>query len=374
MNKLKCYFIVFISFIFLYGCVQTNILDKIGLTTLIGYDKGTEEKIATTAVIREVNPEFQSNVEVLTTENETSKGNRMEANRRLSKKIMVGQMRVVLFGDDLAKESLHYYIDTNLENASVSNSVYMAVVEGKTSSLLSYEYKDIEDIGQHIFRLIEQNVRQEYMISATLHQIAHDYYSFGKDLAMPIIKRNGELVELSGVALFKGSKMVGSLPANDSFYVKIVRDTFKVGLFETILDKEDIPSKVLQKPAEKITVAFDAIHSNRKIKLVNADTPEFDLNIDIRSRVLEVYPDINLGDAKNVKILQDAIEKKLTKEIERVIAHSQEVESDIFGFGEKYRSSVRHSKLTKEKWHKMYKDMKVNVNVKFVILRDGVFE
>lgn len=66
--------------------------------------------------------------------------------------------------------------------------------------------------------------------------------------------------------------------------------------------------------------------------------------------------------------------KKLTKEIERVIAHSQEVESDIFGFGEKYRSSVRHSKLTKEKWHKMYKDMKVNVNVKFVILRDGVFE
>jgi len=35
---------------------------------------------------------------------------------------------------------------------------------------------------------------------------------------------------------------------------------------------------------------------------------------------------------------------------------------------------VRHSKLTKEKWHKMYKDMKVNVNVKFVILRDGVFE
>lgn len=57
-----------------------------GLTTLIGYDVGTEHKIATTAVIREVNPEFQSKVEVLTTENDTSKGNRMEANRKLSKK------------------------------------------------------------------------------------------------------------------------------------------------------------------------------------------------------------------------------------------------------------------------------------------------
>jgi len=64
----------------------------------------------------------------------------------------------------------------------------------------------------------------------------------------------------------------------------------------------------------------------------------------------------------------------MSKEITRIIAHSQEVESDIFGFGEKYRSIVRHSNLTKDKWHEMYKNMKVNVKVKFVILRDGVFE
>ncbi|ODV56364.1 Ger(x)C family spore germination protein [Lysinibacillus fusiformis] len=374
MNKLKRYFIVLIPFAILYGCVQTNILDKVGLTTLVGYDVGTEHKMATTAVIREVNPEFQSKVEILTTENDTSKGTRMEANRKLSKKIMVGQMRVVLFGEDLAKDDLRYYIDTNLENASVGNGIYMAVVEGKTAPLLKYEYKDIEDIGQHIFRLIEQNVRQEYMISATLHQIAHDYYSVGKDLAMPIIKRDEELVELSGVALFKGGKMVSSLSARDSFYVRIIRDTFKVGLYEAVLEKEDVPSKILQKPANKITIAFDAIHSKRKMTLVNADTPEFDLNINIRSRVLEVYPDINFDDPKSVRILEEAVEKKMSKEIARVIAHSQKVESDIFGFGEKYRSVVRHSDLTKDKWHKMYKDMKVNVNVDFVILRDGVFE
>lgn len=374
MNKLRCCFIVLLSLIFLYGCVQTNILDKVGLTTLIGYDVGTKHKIATTAVIREVNPEFQSKVEVLTTENDTSKGNRMEANRKLSKKIMVGQMRVVLFGEELAKDDLRYYIDTNLENANVSNSIYMAVVEGKAAPFLKYEYKDIEDIGQHIFRLIEQNIEQEYMISATLHQIAHDYYSIGKDLAMPIVKRDGEFVKLSGVALFKGGKMVSSLPARDSFYVKIVRDTFKVGLYEAILEKEDIPPKLKHKSSDKITVAFDAIHSKRDMVLVDASKPEFDLNIQIRSRVLEVYPDINQGHRESVAALEKAIEKKLAKEITRVIAHSQEVESDIFGFGEKYRSAVRHSNLTKDKWHKMYKDMKINVKVKFVILRDGVFE
>lgn len=115
---------------------------------------------------------------------------------------------------------------------------------------------------------------------------------------MPIIKRDDELVELSGIALFKGNKMVSTLPAKDSFYVKIVRDTFKVSLYETVLENEDVPSEILQKPANKITVAFDAIQSKREMMLVDADTPTFDLNIKIKSRVLEVYPDINQGDPK----------------------------------------------------------------------------
>lgn len=374
MRKFNIYFILLFLVGILTGCAETNILDRVGLTTLVGYDVGTEEKIATTAVIREVNPEFQSNVEIVSTENNTSKGSRMKSNRKLSKKITVGQMRVVLFGEELAKDNLHYYIDTHLENASVSNSLYMAVVEGKTTPLLEYEYKNIDDIGQHIFRLLEQNIKQEYMISATLHEIAHDYYSVGKDFAMPIIKRDEEFVEISGIAIFKGGKMVSTLPVKDSFYIKLVRDSFKSGLFETILKDEDIPTDILKNPPEQIPVAFDAINSKRELKLVDASTPEFDLNLKIKARLLEVYPDVNLGDPKVVAKLEKAVSKNLSREISRIIAQCQDVDSDIFGFGEKYRSSVRNSKLTKEKWHKLYKNMKVNVNVDFVILRNGVFE
>lgn len=374
MKNPSFYFILLFLLGMLTGCVETNILDKIGMVTLVGYDVGTEEKVATTAVIREVNPEFQSNVEVLTTENETSKGNRMKTNRKLARKIMAGQMRVILFGEELAKDDLHHYIDTQLESAEISNALYMAVVEGKTAPLLKYEYKNIDDIGQHIFKQIEQNIKLETMISATLHEIAHDYYSPGTDIAMPILKRDEEVVELSGIALFNGGKMVGTLPVNDSFYVKLLRDTFKAGIFETILHEDEISSNLLKQNANEISIAFDAIHSKRILKLVDASTPEFDLLLQLKARVVEVFPDLNIGDPKVVAELEKAIGKKLSKEISKVIAQTQEVESDIFGFGEKYRSSVRKSNLTKEKWHKKYKDMKVNVEVDFVILRDGVFE
>lgn len=374
MRKFRIYFILLVLVSILVGCTETNILDRVGLTTLVGYDVGTEEKISTTAVVREINPEFQSNVEVITTENETSKGNRMKANRKLSKKITVGQMRVVLFGEEVAKGDLHFYIDSLLENPSVSNGLYLAVVEGETSELLQHEFKNIDDIGQHIYRLMEQNIKNEHMISSTLHEIAHDFYMKGKDIAIPIIKRDEEFVELTGVALFHDGKMVSAIPVQDSFYVKIMRDSFKSGLFETIIQEDEIPPTLMKDTLSEMPVAFDAIRSKRTLELVDPTTPEFDVQLKIKARLLEVHPDINTGDPKVIEALESAVSKNLSKELTRIVTQSQSVQSDIFGFGDKYRSKVRNSELTKEKWHEMYKNMKINVKVKFEILRDGVFE
>ncbi|MEK5215727.1 Ger(x)C family spore germination protein [Psychrobacillus sp. FSL H8-0487] len=374
MKNYRLYFILLFLPILLIGCVETNILDRVGLVILVGYDVGKEERMATTSAVREVNPEFHSNVEVVTTENSTSKGNRVKTNRKLSKKVVVGQMRVVLFGEELAKDGIHRYVDAHLENPTVSNGLYMAVTEGEVAPLLEYEYQNIEDIGQHIFRLLEQNIEQENMISSTLHEVGRDLYSEGVDLFMPIIKKEEELVELSGIAIFKNDKMVSSIRPEDTFYVKLIGGNYKSGTFETILTKEEIPDDLMKNKPDEIPIAFDALTSEKELKLINKNTPEFDLNITIKTRLTEIYPDVNIGDPKTVKKLEDAISKNLSSEISRVIAYCQSVESDIFAFGDKYRSSVRNSNLTKEKWHELYKNMKVNVKVDLTILRSGVFE
>ncbi|MGE7978300.1 Ger(x)C family spore germination protein [Psychrobacillus sp. NPDC093200] len=375
MKKLSFYLITLFLCIILVGCAETNILDRIGLTTLVGYDIGSEEEnIKTTAVIREVSPEFQSNVEVVTAEEATSKGARVKTNRKLSKKIMVGQMRVILFSEEIAKDDIHYFIDAHLENASVSNGVYMAVVEGPMSSLLEYKYENIEDIGQHIYRLLEQNIESEYMISSTLHVVARDYYSAGRNIVMPIIKREEEFVEISGIALFKDGNMSGRLSAEDSFFVKIIRDNYKHGNFQTKLKEEDISPSLMKNPFDEIPLAFDTVKTDRKLKLVNSTTPEFDLNITIKGRLLELRSDIDVGNPKIVDELEKGISNNLKREISRVISIGQKYESDVFGFGESYRSSVRNSKLTNEKWHELFKTMKVNVKVDFELVRNGVFE
>jgi spore germination protein len=370
----KLYILILFLFISLVGCTQSKVLDELGLTTLVGYDLGSEDGVTATAVILQVNPELQSNVEVISAEDQTSKGTSAKINRKNSQKIMFGQMRVSLYGEELSKEGIGHYIETLSRNPSMSSSIIMAVVDGQTKSLLGYQYQNIENIGEHIFKLLEQNVKYEHMIPSTLHEVSHDYYSAGTDISMPVIKRNDESVEISGVAIYKRDKMVGQLSAEDSFYVKLIRDNYDSGTFETLIKGDYLPSSLVNNPPDEIPVVLDTIKSKRDLKLTNPKTPEFDLHLTMEARLLEIMPDIDVGKQKNVAELEKAISKSLTSEVSRIIAYCQEVDSDIFGFGESYRSSVRKSKLTDDKWQELYREAKINVQIDFTLVRDGVFE
>ncbi|CAM3162556.1 Ger(x)C family spore germination protein [Filibacter tadaridae] len=374
MKKYRSYILYLLLLISLVGCAEKKLLEKVGLTTLIGYDLGNEDNVKTTAVVRQVNTEFQSQVAIITSENETSQGTRTKINRRSSKKIMAGQLRGVLFGEELARKGVGHYVDTLLKHSEMSGSVLLAVVEGQSKSLLEFEYPDIDDIGDHIYKLLEQNIKGEQMISSTLHEVGHDYYSPGRDIAMPILKKDKELIEISGVALFKNGEMVGKLSAKDSFYVKLIRDNYNTGKLEMMIKGDELPSSLMKNPSDRIDLVFDPIKTKKELKLVNQATPEFDLQINVKARLMEIKPYIDVGKPKNVAKLEKAIGKSLSEELSRVIALSQEADSDVFGFGEYYRSTVRHSDLTQEKWHGLYKEMKVNVHVDFTLLRSGIME
>ncbi|MFC6038596.1 Ger(x)C family spore germination protein [Paenisporosarcina macmurdoensis] len=372
MRKIKFQILIPLLLISLVGCAEQKLLERVGLAILLGYDLGNEGDLSTTAVIRQVNPDFESNIEIISAENQTSKGTRTKINRKSSKKIVAGQLRVALYGNELAKKK---GISTSMQalsrDSNISGSVYMAVVEGEAKTLLNYKFENISDIGQHIFKLLQQNIEDEQIVSSTLHEVSHDYYSIGEDIAMPIISREEELIIISGVALFKKGRMVGELPAEDSFYIKLSRDRYDSGTFEVLIKYEDLEEGFMENPPEEISLVLDTIKSKSDLKLINQSTPEFDLNITMEARLLELDEEIDLGEPKNVAILDKAISKSLSREISRVITYCQEVNSDVFGLGSQYRSSVRNSDLTEGKWHEMYQKAKVNVKVDLQITRSG---
>lgn len=376
MKKLKILFLILTSFTLIAGCAEQNILERLSLTTLIGYDIGDEENnISSTFIIRKVNPEFKSDVEPISATAKTTKGTREEISLQTSKKVAKGQLRVVLFSEEFANVGIGQMIYNLLMNPEIGNGVYLSVVEEETKSFLEYKYENISDISQHIYNLLRHNIEREKLLSSTIHETGRDYYSPTRQIILPIIKRKENLVEITGLALFRNGQMAGRLPAEDIFYVKMIREGHENGTFDLVLDGKNLESLVAaeREIPNEIPVAFESIKAKPTIKLVNQTTPEFDLNIEINLRLTEIDDAIQMVENKTNELLQEEVNQKMETELSRIIKYSQELNSDVFGFGEYYESRVRDANLTPEKHDEMYPNMKVNIHVNSKIIRTGVF-
>ncbi|MDN4495616.1 Ger(x)C family spore germination protein [Ureibacillus aquaedulcis] len=373
MNSLKVSALFLVAVMILAGCTNQKILERTSLTTLLSYDKAEDDKITTTAVIRQINPDLESKVEIQSATEATNRGGLVNIELKTSKKIGAGQLRVALFGEELAKSGLNDFIHTLKMNPEISNGIYLGVVEGDAKSLIDSSYKNITDIGQHIFQLIDHNIEQNHALSPTLHEVNRDNTSQLANFSLPILKKEGEYIEISGIAFFLEAKMVGRLPSQDLLYAKMIRNDFSDGALELA-----IPSSTIESFSEgsdkEVKIAIDSINSSRKIKLVDKTVPEFDFTLNLEARLLEIHSGLRITTIEEEKKLEKAINKKIESELNRVIQYSQEVNSDIFRFGEHYKAQVRKANITEEKWHEMYPEMKVNVTVKTLIVRDGVFQ
>ncbi len=357
----------------LVGCTEPHILERISLATLIGYDLTGEDELTTTAVMRQINPDLESKTLIQSTTSSTSKGGRKKIELATSKEITTGQLRVVLFGEELAKYGLDYRLRTIMMSSEISNAIYLAMVEGDLKSFLESDYKDIPNLGQHIFQLIEHNIEQQNAVSSTVHEISRDDFSRVASYALPILKKEKDDIKISGIALFHKGKIVGTLSAKDAFYIQMVRDNSDNGTMELNLPITTLGDHSLSS-SKYLSVALDSIRSKRRITVVDQTLPEFNLTIHLDCRLYEIISNVNIDEAEIIQKLEKEINKKLESEIKRVIQYSQEVNSDIFRFGEYYEAQVRNANMDVEKWSEMYPEMKVNVTVKAKILRDGVFQ
>ncbi|MCA1053973.1 Ger(x)C family spore germination protein [Rossellomorea aquimaris] len=375
MKKVKRFIMGSLILSLLTSCADVKTLEQMGLITTVGYDSMDGETIHTTMLILETDPQSMESSNVISNDSLTSKGARIKANLKSPKKLASGQLRVALYGMGVAKSGFINLADTLARDHAISDLTYLAVVDGEAGEILEHKYEQFADAGQYIFKEIEQNIKGETIPSPTLHEILHKYYSVGIDPSLPLLKLKDDMITIIGMAILKDDKLVGSITPEQAFYVKLVNDHYDAGNFEMTIQNGN-GKKLLKKEEESelIGISLDTIKSKSLITLTKEKPVEFDLKIKLNARLQEINKSIDLNDSKNLDLLDERIKKEMTKKVEELIQYCQSVDSDVFGFGEVYRSSVPHSGLTKKEWHSMYKDIKVNVSIDFDIVRTGVVE
>ncbi|WP_273852383.1 Ger(x)C family spore germination protein [Guptibacillus spartinae] len=348
---------------FLTSCVQKSILDDIQMVTIIGYDlpESDEEEGQTKGVAvapqYEADGRIENNVFVQTAE--LSKEIRSQYNSESPKPFVSGKLQVALFSQDIAEtEGIMKLVDTLQRDPSIGSRVFLGISGTDVETLLTTNYGNV-DTGTYIHDTLSHNSRHGMLPETNLHDFLYNYYSVGDDPFLPLVVLDEDKVKITGIALFKGDKMVDSINAKNLFTFKVLHQKFSSNdSFTVKLDEE-----------EHAAIYNIASKRNINLKMVNRN------KIVLHGKVLGVIKEYS-GEKLTPAKLKN-IETKMEKDIEKtgmdMINKFQDLNIDPLGIGSAVRSVTRGD-FHEEDWEKRYPDMDITFQMDVTITESGVIE
>ncbi|MGF2616610.1 Ger(x)C family spore germination protein [Rossellomorea vietnamensis] len=388
MKKLPLIFSILLASTLLSSCVETRYLEKQGLITGVGYDVSEKEsKIKGTIVFYQFNPSMKNLSTVISSDAETSKGIRMSANMETDHNLVSGQLRVALYGEEIAKAGINSLVDSLSRDASIGNMIFLAVASPTANEILSFQPKSQPtNMGTYLYNLMQLNIQNEVIPNPTLQEFMTSYGSVGKDPILPYLSIVKGKVGITGFALFSDDKQVGVLEREKIFYVRSLLNSLKTGTTEVEIPRDKFEKEIEQAEPqrnhkdeentmeENFHITMDNIKNDYKINLVDKSIPSFDIKLELESRILEMTVPLNLSEAKVLRKLESELENSMREEGMKVIRELQETGSDPIGFGTHYRASSRGKEVTKKIWAEKYPEAEFNLNIELKIVRTGIID
>jgi spore germination protein KC len=284
---------------------------------------------------------------------------------KLSRRIFASHRRVIVMGENLAKEGLANITDEFSRNPEVRLRTDMFVVKGSTArEFLSVPYP-LENIPAIAPLKIHESVGGT--VSTTFKQFLAEATADGSSATLPIIElsnsgaeaNNGEqqkakTFKITGRAIFNDDlQMIGILSApeaRDRFWVRgeLMVNTLTVSV-----------------PEGKGKVSFFGRKYKNKIKpSLQGDKIKFTISLSSKGVIRENNTNLDLRNYRNIKIIERALNKQVKRHVSQTVAHvQQEYSMDVFGFGETFhRKYPQEWKKIKDNWSTKFAEAEIVVH------------
>lgn len=276
--------------------------------------------------------------------------------------LFFGQTDIVAFSQDAAASGVSDVIDSLRRMSQIRRRLYPVVVKkGKAAELLKIS-TDLEKIpAKFLQTMIENSVRLGSLPNLTLGRFYIGLSNTAKQPAMLCLKvdQKGNVIE-SGVAVFKGVKMVGLLNLQDVSNLLRLTGHNGGGRFTFPLGKKNHFATFDPKLAG-VKYRFNTVNGR-----VHAD-----VNVNMEGGITEVTYPLNFNNNRDRKKLKMKMEKFLTKNSYATVRKLQKYDTDILGFGTQIRAY--HPKMWNQiNWKKSFPNAKVSIHYHVAIRRTGM--
>ncbi|WP_186579322.1 Ger(x)C family spore germination protein [Aquibacillus kalidii] len=361
----------------LIGCVPTYHIEELGVISALGIDLVDDGKLETTFNYFKFDPEKTSQSTITSTTARTLKGTQDRGNLESNLKLVGGQLRLIIFGKEMAEDGLIRVIDNFSRDAKLSDTMYFSTTDATAKEIITAADKNKDlDAENYLFELIDNNIKREIIMRSSFRDFMHEFNMPGIDPVLPLIELEKDKPIIKDVALFQDDKYVEKATQQEGFFIKLLTSRFKSGQLELAIPKEPFQDYINKHAKtddqEQITVTLSEVRSNNKIKLVSAQELSFKVDIDIETRLLEVSEKVAISNEAIAKRFEKEIEKKINSKLNNLTSKLKELQVDPIGFGQVYNSTVRGKNLSDGEWRDKIPDIQVDFNVTVAILRHGL--
>ncbi|NBI30873.1 Ger(x)C family spore germination protein [Chengkuizengella marina] len=362
MNRLV-FLLVFIFF--LTGCMNNYGIDDLAMISGVGFDvsKHEDHHLDITAMYQV--PTETDVFEYLHASSNSLENADIEMMSQTKRQVVNGQLRISLFGEELAKDGIFPIILSFLRDPSVGPLVSLAVAKGTAKEILITKLEKEPNTGSYIETMLER-LDEEYVYpSVNILQFTRSYYDDGIDPILPMILTTKRNILLDGFALFKDDRMVASLTNEKAIYLFLLSEDFKKG----VIDLE------IEIGGKKEDVHLSYVRTKHKIK-VKKENNDFTVNFDIHiTGNLEGYSGKQTLTKDSVqKELETKINNVLNSEMKDLLSFLQKMNVDPVGVGEAVRNSLSYNEWKSLNWEEVYPKINFTTEVNMKIRNMSKFQ
>ncbi|NLT94749.1 MAG: Ger(x)C family spore germination protein [Clostridia bacterium] len=372
------YLILIYLLVFLFtasGCWDRRELNELALATCVGIDLGEDPQ------------HLQMTVEIVLPENISTPGGAsgqgkptftvksqgltaFEAARKLTlnteERIYFAHNPVVVFGEEMALNGIAPAFDFFIRDPEPRRTAWMLVSEQRAEEIVNIDTMLEPITGIYINKLIEEIVSNSLIASMSVQDFLERLMSPTSSPYCSLIRAKKEndsiIMELTGTAIFKKDKMVGKFDYTEGRGLLWVLGEVKSGIIVVPCENDS-------------NVALEIIRSQSKIiPSITDNTLKITIKVKEEGNLGEQQCPYELTTPQAWSSLEKKKAEAIRQEILAAVRKAQELNTDVFGFGEAFHR--KYPKLWKEQlkqnWDVFFPEIEVEILVEAKLRRTGM--
>lgn len=314
----------------------------------------------------------------------------------LSRHSNLSHVKAIIISEDLARSGISDIIAPFTRYREYRGSVFILIARGSAENLLQKNMPKIDYLhAKYIESMVLKADESNYYVRSDVHEVylglknpgrsAYATYvavnpltgqdePFGQKLQsskahsyiagdMP---RTGtaDLVELAGIAIFSGDRMVGILGTRETRILSILQGKLRDD--RLIADDPLEPRRTIQmlmRNGSKPDVTVDLVNGREVIKI----------KVFLEGELMSNPSGINYEKGEYRELLEAQISNLVKEEIDSFINQTQELGSDVYGFGRYLRGRFKtYQELETLNFEQLYKTASIEVEVTTKLRRSGL--